>query len=146
MADRDLHDLAKKAGGRFKLSTLVHRRMKQLTDDGYRPTSSGKLLRTAIGEVRDGAVTMVPTAADALLGAGHILAERIANDPRTRLAQQLRDTLLLVPAVPRARRRCHLAARPPDRRAAGGLGRQPWQPVRPGAGALHQGGRRGRRF
>jgi len=61
----DLHKLAVQSGGHFKLSSLMQKRMRQLNEGGYRPSSAGKLLRTVLAEVDEGSVTLAPTAAEA---------------------------------------------------------------------------------
>jgi len=60
----DIQKLSKGTGGRFKLTTLMHKRMRQLTEEGYRPSSSGKLMRSAMTDIQHGDVSLAPSAVD----------------------------------------------------------------------------------
>jgi len=61
----DLHKLAMKQGGRFRLSSMVYKRMQQLNQEGARPPSNGALIRSALREVNEGEVTLAASATEA---------------------------------------------------------------------------------
>ena len=54
---------------------MVHKRMKQLNEGGYRPPAAGRLLNKALNEIEDGSVTMAGSAAEA--------AAALFNDPES---------------------------------------------------------------
>ena len=75
----DLSKLAKDSGGRFKLASMVSKRMRQLNESGYRPTSSGKLAHTVLDEASKGELTWAPNAAEA--AAQKLFGEKADKEP-----------------------------------------------------------------